>query len=180
MTQRSTNWKADLQIYLPMMHTHGMARETAKRAEKASEGRQRRSEALAIDLRETAGALVRRLRAESAGQALSMSQAAVLVRLEKSGPSTVADLARIEHVTPQSMGTTVASLEEEGLVARTVDRSDARRWNASITAAGRRVLLEGRAARQAWLSRTIEERLADGEQRRLAEGIALLRKLLGD
>ena len=157
-----------------------MARETAKRAEKAGEGRQRRSEALASDLREVAGALVRRLRAESAGMAVSMSQASVLVRLEKLGPSTVADLARVEHVTPQSMGTTVASLEEEGLVARTVDPSDARRWNASLTAAGRRVLLEGRAARQAWLSRAIEERLADGEQRRLAEGIALLRKLLDE
>src|SRR5580700_10270436 len=39
-----------------------MARETAKRMEKGSEDRQRRSEALASDLREVAGALVRRLR----------------------------------------------------------------------------------------------------------------------
>jgi DNA-binding MarR family transcriptional regulator len=157
-----------------------MARETARRSEKASEDRQRRSEALASDLRELCGALVRRLRAESAGQALSMSQAGVLVRLEKSGPSTVADLARGEHVTPQSMGTTVASLEDEGLVARTVDPGDARRWNAALTAAGRRVLLDGRAARQAWLRRSIEERLVDSEQRRLADGIALLRKLLAE
>jgi DNA-binding MarR family transcriptional regulator len=160
--------------------TPAMTRETAARAEKATGDRQRRSEALAIDLREVAGALVRRLRAESAGQALSMSQAGVLARLEKSGPRAVADLARMEHVTPQSMGTTVASLEAEGLVARTVDRSDARRWNASLTAAGRRVLLEGRSARQAWLSRAIEERLVDGEQRRLADGVALLRKVLGE
>ncbi|HEX4448946.1 MAG TPA: MarR family transcriptional regulator [Polyangiaceae bacterium] len=157
-----------------------MARETAKRADKAGEDRERRFAALASDLREVAGVLIKRLRAESAGQALSMSQGGVLARLEKSGPSTVADLARVEHVTPQSMGTTVASLEDEGLVARTVDRSDARRWNASLTAAGRRVLLEGRAARQAWLSRAIEERLSDGEQRRLADGVALLRKLLGE
>jgi DNA-binding MarR family transcriptional regulator len=157
-----------------------MARETAKRPVKAAGDRPRRSEALASDLREVASALIRRLRAESAGQALSMAQAGVLVRLEKSGPSTVADLARMEQVTPQSMGTTVASLEDEGLVARNVDRSDARRWNASLTSAGRRVLLDGRAARQAWLSRAIEERLVDGEQRRLADGIALLRKLLGE
>lgn len=157
-----------------------MARETARRPEKAGEDRQRRSEALASDLREVASALIRRLRAESAGQALSMSQAAVLVRLEKSGPSTVADLARVEHVTPQSMGTTVASLEEEGVVARTVDPNDGRRWNASLTSAGKRLLLEGRAVRQAWLSHAIEERLADGEQRRLADGVALLRKLLGE
>lgn len=135
---------------------------------------------LASELRQVASALVRRLRAESAGQALSMSQTGVLVRLDRSGPSTVADLARLEHVTPQSMGATIASLEDEGLVARTVDPNDARRWNASLTGGGKRVLREGRAARQAWLSRAIEDRLVDGEQRRLADGIALLRKVLGE
>ena len=160
-----------------------MIRETLgreEREEKASVDRRRRSEALAAELREVARGLIRRLRAESAGQALSMSQMGVLVRLHRSGASTVADLARLEHVTPQSMGTTVASLEDEGLVARTVDPKDARRWHASLTGAGKRLLLAGRAARQAWLSRAIEERLADGELRRLADGISLLRKVLGD
>jgi DNA-binding MarR family transcriptional regulator len=156
-----------------------MAREATRRADRAGEDRGRRSEALASELRDVAGALVRRLRAESAGQALSMSQAGVLARLDRNGPSTVADLARGEHVTPQSMGTTVASLEEEGLVARTVDPGDARRWNASLTGAGKRLLLEGRAVRQAWLTRVIEEHLTDAEQRRLADGVALLRKVLG-
>jgi DNA-binding MarR family transcriptional regulator len=155
-----------------------MQHATTKRAGKRVPGRHRRSEALATELRAAASALVRRLRAESAGQTLSVSQVAVLVLLHNAGPSTVADLARLEHVTPQSMGATVASLESEGLVARTVDSGDARRWNASLTETGRRVLLEGRAARQAWLSRAIEERLADGEQRRLAEAMGLLRKLL--
>jgi DNA-binding MarR family transcriptional regulator len=156
-----------------------MAREATRRADKAGEDRRRPSEVLASELREVASALVRRLRVESTGQALSMSQMGVLARLHKSGPSTVADLAREEHVTPQSMGTTVASLEDEGLVARTVDPGDARRWNASLTGTGKRSLLEGRAARQAWLSRAIEERLVDGERRRLADGVTLLRKVLG-
>jgi DNA-binding MarR family transcriptional regulator len=145
-----------------------------------SQERKRRCEAVASELREVASDLIRRLRAESAEQALSMSQTAVLVRLHKSGPSTVADLARAEHVKPQSMGATVASLEDEGLVARKVDANDARRWNASLTEAGKQVLLRGRAARQAWLSQSIEERLDDGEQRRLAEAVALLRKVLGE
>jgi len=153
---------------------------TTKRAEKETGVRHRRCEALATDLRGVASALVRRLRAESAGQTLSMSQGAVLVLLHKSGRSTVANLARLEHVTPQSMGATVASLESEGLVTRTVDPDDARRWNASLTETGKRVLLEGRAARQAWLSRAIKERLDDGEQRRLAEAITLLHKVLGE
>jgi DNA-binding MarR family transcriptional regulator len=157
-----------------------MPRARPKRAEKGIQGRPRPCEILASDLREVTSALVRRLRAESAGQALSMSQAEVLVRLHKLGPLTVADLARGERVTPQSMGTTVASLEEADLVARTADPNDARRWNASLTEAGKRVLLEGRAARQAWLSRALEERLAAGEQRHLAEAIGLLRKVLGE
>jgi len=152
----------------------------AKHAEKDVQDRRHRCEALASDLREVTSALIRRLRAASNGQPLSMSQAEVLVRLHKSGPSTVADLARAERVTPQSMGTTVGSLEEAGLVARTADPNDARRWNASITEAGRRVLLDGRAARQAWLSQALEERLAEGEQRDLAEAIGLLRKVLGE
>jgi DNA-binding MarR family transcriptional regulator len=156
-----------------------MTQETSKRAEKGA-GERRRCEALASELREVASALVRRLRAESSGQVFSMSQMEVLARLHRAGPLTVADLARVERITSQSMGTTVASLEEEGLVARTVDPNDARRWNASLTEAGRRVLLEGRAARQAWLTRALEERLVDGEQRRLAESIGLLRKLLAE
>ena len=143
-----------------------------------SQERKRRCDAVASELRQVASDLVRRLRAESATQALSMSQTAVLVRLHNDGPSTVADLARAEHVKPQSMGATVASLEEEGLVARKKDANDARRWNASLTAAGKRVLLSGRAARQAWLSRAIEQRLDDSEQRRLAELLALLRRVL--
>jgi DNA-binding MarR family transcriptional regulator len=157
-----------------------MQQATTRRTGKRAPGRHGRCEALATELRAAASALVRRLRAESAGQTLSTSQAAVLVLLHNGGPSTVADLARLEHVTPQSMGATVASLESEGHVARTVDPGDARRWNASLTETGRRVLLDGRAARQAWLSRAIEERLADGEQRHLAEAMTILRKLLED
>jgi DNA-binding MarR family transcriptional regulator len=135
---------------------------------------------LAADLREVASTLVRRLRAESAGQTLTVSQGAALALLYKSGRSTVADLARTERVTPQSMGAIIASLESGGLVARTADPEDARRWNASLTETGKRVLLAGRAARQAWLRTAIEDRLADGEQRRLAEAITLLRKVLAE
>jgi DNA-binding MarR family transcriptional regulator len=142
--------------------------------------RKRRCDALANELRQVGADLVRRLRAESANEALTLSQLAVLVRLHKGGPSTVAEIARAEHVKPQSMGATVASLEEQGLVVRKVDVNDARRWNASLTEAGARVFLSGRASRQAWLSRAIEERLEDDEQRRLAEVVVLLRKVLGE
>jgi DNA-binding MarR family transcriptional regulator len=157
-----------------------MPHATSKRAEREVQERRRRSEALASELRAAASALLRRLRAESAGQRLSVSQGTVLVLLQKAGQSTVAELARLEYVTPQSMGATVGSLESEGLVVRTVDPDDARRWNAALTEKGKRVLLEGRAARQAWLRGAIEERLDDDEQRRLADAIGLLLKVLGE
>jgi len=140
--------------------------------------RMKRPELLANELRELAGELSRRLRAASAGQVLSMTQTSVLARLLKDGPATIADLARAEHVKPQSMGVTVASLEDEGLVERTADPADARRWNASLTDKGKQHFLAGRAARQAWLSQAIAERLDEAEQRQLLEATALLKKVL--
>jgi DNA-binding MarR family transcriptional regulator len=138
----------------------------------------KRPELLANELRELAGELTRRLRAESADQALSSSQTSVLARLFKTGPATIADLARAEYIKPQSMGVTIASLEEEGLVERTSDPDDARRWNASLTDAGKQAFLAGRAARQAWLSQAIADRLDATEQRLLVDATALLRKVL--
>lgn len=145
-----------------------------------SDKRASQCDELASDLRQAARALVRRLRGKSAGQTLSLSQGAVLRELHESGPLTAADLARIEHVTPQAMGVTVAALEDEGLVARTVDPDDARRWNAGLTDLGRRKLLEGRAARQAWLSNAIREQLSESERRLLGEALPLLRRLAGE
>src|SRR5580704_11964845 len=128
-----------------------MARETTKRSEIAAD-----------ELRQIIGALTRRLRAESAAHELSSSEQAVMRRLLEFGPSTTAALARAELVKPQSMGVTLATLEEGGFVVRTVDATDGRCRNVSITDKGRRVLVEGRAARQNWLARTIGEKL-DGE-----------------
>ena len=137
-----------------------------------------RAELLANELRELSGELSRRLRAESSGQALSMTQTSVLARLFKGGPATIADLARAEHIKPQSMGVTIASLEEDGLVERTADPDDARRWNASLTDRGKQQFLAGRSARQAWLSHAIADRLDETEQRQLLEAAVLLKKVL--
>ena len=140
----------------------------------------RRYDRVANDLREVISTLFRRLRAESADQALSMSQVAVVVRLHKGGPAAVADLARAEQVTAQWMGATVASLEKEGLVARKPDPEDARRWNVFLTDVGERMFLAGRAARQAWLTRALEVRLDEAELRRVADALVLLRKVLAE
>jgi DNA-binding MarR family transcriptional regulator len=131
----------------------------------------------ADEVRQVVGALTRRLRAESAGHQLSPSELAALRRLQELGPSTTASLARAEMVKPQSMGATLAALEEQGFVARTADAADARCRNVSITAEGRRILAEGRAARQNWLARTIAERLDGEEQGTLLAAVDLLRRI---
>lgn len=129
-------------------------------------------------MRQVLGALMRRLRAESAAHELSASEHAVMRRLLDHGPSTTAALARAELVKPQSMGATLAALEEGGFVARTADPTDARCRNVAITEKGKRVLVEGRAARQTWLARTIDAQLDAEEQRTVLQALELLRRVV--
>src|SRR5882757_2691608 len=77
----------------------------------------------------------RRIRS-AAAEELSLTEGAVLVQLDKNGPATTADLARAESVKPQSMGATIASLEERGLVERKPRRTDGRQMNIVVTAKG--------------------------------------------
>jgi DNA-binding MarR family transcriptional regulator len=90
---------------------------------------------------------------------------------------TTADLARAEFMTPQSMGASVAELEEHGLVARTDDPRDGRRKLVSLTRDGNQVLTESRARRRTWLARAIETELDGPEQRRLLAALELLRRV---
>jgi DNA-binding MarR family transcriptional regulator len=126
---------------------------------------------LAHDLRETLGRLVRRLRAE-AGRPLT--QLAVLSRLDREGPASVSDLAAAERMRPQSMAQTVRELEEAGFVSRRPDPGDARRAFVELTAAGLAALQSTRAAREDWLSRTLEGELNRRERELLARALAVL------
>ena len=75
-----------------------------------------------------------------------MPQLTALSRLDRLGPSTTAELARREQITPQAMGATIASLEQRGLVARRPDAADGRRSILSLTPAGRAAVRSGRSA----------------------------------
>src|ERR1700750_2252207 len=90
--------------------------------------------ALALELRETLGQIVRRLRAESS---LAVPQGVVLGRLDREGPQSISDLAAGAHMRPQSMAQTVRELEEAGLVARRPDPGDRRRAFVEGSGAGR-------------------------------------------
>src|SRR5262249_20594449 len=89
-----------------------------------------------VNMQDAVGLLVRRVRAAAATHELSWREPAVLGRLRRDGRATTADLARAEAVRPQSMGATVAALEEMGLVERKPHPTDGRQVNIVLTAKG--------------------------------------------
>ena len=93
------------------------------------------------------GLLRRSLRASGSPGELAFPEVAALARLERNGPATSADLARIEQISPQSMGATLAALEERELVSRRADPTDGRRVVMSVTQKGRQVMSRRRDVR---------------------------------
>lgn len=137
--------------------------------------------ALAQDLRALVSKIRRRLREQAhVGGDLTPSQTSVLLRLEKHGPASTSDLARAEGIRPQSMGTVIAALEEAGLVTGAPDPTDGRRTILSVTDVCLKWIRDGRAARQDWLSRTLQARLSSQEQKQLVAAVGLLRRLVED
>jgi len=103
------------------------------------------------------GLLVRRVRSAAASQPLSMTESSVLSRLDKNGPATIADLARAEGVKPQSMGTTISSLLEMGLVERKPHPTDGRQVNIELTPNGLALRKATHAAKRSWLAQAIAQ-----------------------
>ncbi|GAC1046312.1 MarR family winged helix-turn-helix transcriptional regulator [Rhizobium sp. No.120] len=133
---------------------------------------------VAEELRGFASKLKRKLREQGHAGDLTQSQASALVRLEKEGPMTTSALARAEGMRPQSMGALLSALDAMGLVSGMPDPSDGRQTILSLTDRCRRLIQEGRAARQDWLSRTIEARLSPEEQGQVLAAIGLLQRLV--
>jgi DNA-binding MarR family transcriptional regulator len=117
---------------------------------------------------------MRRLRAE---HRFSLSQGAVLGRLDREGTKSIGDLAALERVRPQSMTQTIADLEADGLVVRRPDPADGRRTLVELTEQGVQTLEADRRQREGWLARAIAEDLSTEEQQVLAQAIGLLRRL---
>jgi DNA-binding MarR family transcriptional regulator len=114
-------------------------------------------EVAVIDLTQAIGLLVRRVRAAAASHELSLTESAVMKRLATDGPATTADLARAEGMRPQSMGATIAALEEMGMVARKPHPTDGRQVNIELTAKGAAVRKSVRDAKRTWLAQAIAE-----------------------
>jgi DNA-binding MarR family transcriptional regulator len=128
-------------------------------------------------LRVAVGLVVRKLRQAPSPGELSLAESSALSRLERGGPATSSDLARVDRISPQSMGVTVAALLDGGLIERNRDPEDGRRIVLSVTEAGRRTLRDKRGARTEHIAAALRDGFTEDELRQLEGASVLLERL---
>ncbi len=100
-----------------------------------------------------------------------------MARLANHGPATTAELARAESMKPQSMGTTVAALEEMGLVERKPHPTDGRQVNIQLTAHGAAVRSRAKDAKRTWLAQAVS-RLDEDERETLFRAGEIIKRMV--
>jgi DNA-binding MarR family transcriptional regulator len=121
--------------------------------------------------------LFRRLRQPPAEGELTLPQRSALVKIELNGPTTSAVLAKLEQISPQAMGVTVASLESSGLIARSTDPTDGRCVLLSTTSAGRAAIRARAEVRNALLAEALAANFTPQELELLLTAAPLLERL---
>jgi DNA-binding MarR family transcriptional regulator len=132
---------------------------------------------VAAALRVAVGLLRRRLRLARTDDELTLPESAALTHLDRNGPATPSELARLEQISPQSMGATLAGLEARGLVGRRPDPGDGRRSVMSLTSAGLTLLRGKRDARTAQLADALAREFTAAERSQLQAAAPLLERL---
>jgi len=101
----------------------------------------------------------RRLRQEAAAEAtgLTPTSTSVLATIERHGPLTPSELAKLERVRRPTVTRTLGCLEREGLIARTPDPADGRSALVSVNPAGRERLRRLRGRKNAYLARRMRD-----------------------
>ncbi len=132
---------------------------------------------VAAALQLSIGLLLRRLRQLKAEGELTLPESAAMARLDRSGPTTAGALARLEQISPQSMGATLAGLEGRGLLERNADPRDGRRVLLSLTEAGQRTLRSRRNVRTQQLARALGAEFSRAELDQLMAAAPLLERL---
>jgi DNA-binding MarR family transcriptional regulator len=131
---------------------------------------------LADALHAAAIQLLRRLRQEDAASGLSPARLSALSVIVFGGPLRISALARAEQVRMPTITPIVAALEQDSLVTRERDPSDARAWILRATARGERLMAEGRARRVAALAADLR-RLPSSDRKTLMRAARLLTTL---
>jgi DNA-binding MarR family transcriptional regulator len=128
-------------------------------------------------LRVGIGLLVRRLRQLQVDGELTMPETSALARLDRGGPATSSALAKVEQISPQSMGATLSGLQARGLVERRPDPDDGRRVVLSVTPAGLQLLGSRRTARTEKLAEALSDGFSPTELRALMTAVPLIERL---
>jgi len=131
---------------------------------------------LAARLRLSVLRLARRLR-QQADADVSASQLSALASLASAGALTLGELSAAERVKPPTMTRIVASLEELGLVTRTVDPADRRCARVCVSDAGRRFIERSRHRKDAYLAARLGA-LDPTDRAALAGAVDALERLL--
>ena len=132
---------------------------------------------VASALRVSIGLLLRRLRQVQADGELTLPESSALTRLDRGGPATPSALARLEQISPQSMGATLSALEARGLVERRPDPGDGRRVVVSLSETWRRALRNKRNARVEQLAGALSSGFTHSELQQLMAAAPLLERL---
>jgi DNA-binding MarR family transcriptional regulator len=128
-------------------------------------------------LRVAIGIIYRKLKQSPVDGELTVAESSALSRLERGGPATSSDLARVERISPQSMGVTVAALLEGGLIERSRDPEDGRRIVLAITEAGVRTVHDRRGARTEQIATALRGNFTAAELDQLRDAAALFERL---
>jgi DNA-binding MarR family transcriptional regulator len=101
----------------------------------------------------------RRLRQEAAVETagLTPTSVAALATIDRHGPLTPSEVARIERVKRPTVTRTLGCLEREGLIERTPDPADGRSALVAVNAAGRERLRRLRGRKNAYLARRMRD-----------------------
>jgi DNA-binding MarR family transcriptional regulator len=128
-------------------------------------------------LRVSIGLLVRRVRQAKSDGDLTLPESSALARLDRGGPTTSAALAKLEQISPQSMGTTLGGLERRGLVERRPDPGDGRRVVMSLSDLGQQMLRNRRDAGTEHMARALSSEFSGSELKQLMAGAQLIERL---
>ena len=131
-----------------------------------------------LDVRVVLGRLRRRFMSVTDADDITPAQASVLMRVGRGDVTTASALATAEHVRPQSMAVTLASLEQLGLITRTPDPTDGRRQIVELTDAGRNRVDVARDAGHEWLATSLQHEFSEAERQQIIAAMRLLERLV--
>ena len=134
-------------------------------------------ETLAELLHSTAIRLLRSVRRVDESSGLTAPRLSALSVIVFNGPITLGKLAAAEQVRPPTMTRFVNALQEQELVVKAQDPSDARVIRIVATTKGKRVLIRGRARRVQFLAEQIRH-LDNVEQENLSAALITMQKLI--